>query len=429
MLIACLLVWTATMLALARWICGRWFNHLSLYTVIWSTSIFAYDLRLIEYHHVVFEAWIYVFVAWVAIYLGTMAAKLGLTALPREQRGAAPFPNLNMNYLRWAILLFGAAGLASSVVLAFNTLRTLGAQDLLTALTSYGAQIYELRFNGEVSGLMYVVFLPYAGCVLSGIYCARLGRITLVALLPVFAMLADGFISMQRLGIFVGVLLFSFSYSLTPKSTKLYIPQWQKAAIACTILLGFFLVTISRAATQVMESGSATLADAGDSVPGLSSLYFYASAPIPTFSEYLKHPEEEGKALWGRYMFASIYRFGSKLGFDTYVPYYAPFYYTPIPDNAATYLREIHWDFGGSAIFIFPFGLGFLIAYLEIQKPTAWSVVLGSFLYVVVFFSCHFNFMGGGGWYFPLPIALLVAYIVSTPQLFFATAPRLSRRT
>jgi oligosaccharide repeat unit polymerase len=334
-----------------------------------------------------------------------------------------------MSYLRWAILLCGAAGLVSSAVLAINTVRTLGAEDLLTALTSYGAQIYELRFNGEVSGLMYVVFLPYAGCVLSGIYCARLGRITLTVLLPVFAMLADGFISMQRLGIFVGVLLFTFSYLLTPKSTKLYIPKWQKVAIACIILLGFFLVTISRAATQVMESGSATLADAGDTIPGLSSLYFYASAPIPTFSEYLKHPEEEGKNLWGRYMFASIYRFASKLGFDTYVPYYAPFYYTPIPDNAATYLREVHWDFGATAIFIFPFGLGFLIAYLEIRNPTVLTVVLSSFLYIVVFFSCHFNFMGGGGWYFPLPIALLVAYIVSTPQLSFAAAPRIARRT
>lgn len=426
--IACLLLWSAAMLKLAHWICGRWLNHLSLYTVIWSTSIFAYDLHLIEYHHIVFEAWVYVFVAWIALYLGTAIVKLGFTAAPAGQHAAKTFPNLNLNRLRWAILLLGGAGLASTAVLAMNAVKALGANGIIAALTEYGSQIYDLRFNGELSGLTYVAFLPYAGCVLSGIYTARLGRITLAALLPVFAMLADGFISMQRLGMFVGVLLFSFSYLLTPKPAKLYVPRWQKVGIACVVLLAFFMVTVSRAPTQVFGGESASLVDTGDVVPGLSSLFFYASGPIPCFSEYLKHPEQDGKYLWGRYMFASIYRFASKFGFDTYVPYYSAFYYTPIPDNAATYLREVHRDFGGSAIFLFPFGLGFLIAFLEVRGPSIFSVILGSFLYLVIFFSCHFNFIGGGGWYFPLPIALLIASQVRTHHFSLANAPGLSRR-
>ncbi len=379
-------------------------------------ACFSYQLGLIDYHHVAFEAWIYVFTAWIALYLGTAVIKLGANIIFPMQSKATTFPNLNMKRLRWAIILLSLAGIASSAVLALDIVRSLNADTLLVALMEQANKIYELRFNAEVSGLMYVVFLPYAGCALSGVYTARLGRITISALLPIFAMLVDGIISMQRFGMFVGPLLFVFSYLLTPKIAKLYVPRWQKVGIICVVVSGFFIVTAQRTGSQVFEGESTSLANAGDVVPGLPSLYFYASAPVPCLSEYLKHPEQEGAHLWGRYTFASIYRFASRFGFDTYVPYYGTFYSTPIPDNAATYLRDVHWDFGGTAIFLFPFGLGLLIALLEVRAPTVLTIVLGSFLYLVIFFSCHFNYAGGGNWYFPLPIALLIAQMVRVPS-------------
>src|SRR3974390_17277 len=114
MWITCLFLWSGAMLALARWICGRWFNHLSLYTAVWTTSIFAYCLGLIQYHHVVFEAWAYVFIAWFALYLWTAAVRLGAKTVHNKHWRVKPFPQLNLELLRWAIIFLGSAGIASS---------------------------------------------------------------------------------------------------------------------------------------------------------------------------------------------------------------------------------------------------------------------------------------------------------------------------
>jgi oligosaccharide repeat unit polymerase len=401
-----LTIWGSGMLIVARWLCGRWFSHLSLYTFVWTVSLVAYQLHLIAYHSLVFEAWLFVFVAWLSIYLGTAIVRL---MSPRSAN--REFPDLNMKRMRTATLVLSLAGLASTAMLAMNIVRTLDS-GLLQALLENGNQIYGMRYEGEVSGLMYLVFFPYAGCVLAGIYTARLGKITLTAAMPLAAMLLDGIVSMQRAGFFVGSVLLFLAYLFTPKASKLHVPIWQKITAVSVVLAVFLLVTASRGGALSVEGETQALADAGDSVSVLPSLYFYASGPVAGFSEYLKHPEQDGRALWGRYMFASVYRFLSKFGTGTYVPYYPNYYYTPVPINACTYLREIHFDFGGTAIFFFPFCLGLLVTFLETCQRSMFSIILLSFLYLVVLFSFDLNFISGGGWYFPLPIALLVAAAV-----------------
>jgi oligosaccharide repeat unit polymerase len=406
MTIVLLSFWAIGMVILARWICGGWVNHLSLYSFVWTTSLLTLQMRLIAYHHVIFEAWMYVFVAWVSLYLGT--ALIRLKSPPTKPT----FPYINMKRLRNAIFVLGAAGLASTVVLALKIVQKLDAGSFFLALMENASRIYVMRLEGDVSGLMYLNFLPYAGCVLAGIYTARLGRVTLVAILPLVGMLADGVVSMQRSGIFVGALLLFLAYLFTPKVSKLHVPTWQKIAVVSVVLTIFLSITASRGRPEFFDGEKQALADAGNSASVPPSLYFYASGPVACFSEYLKHPGQDGKALWGRYMFASVYRFLSKFGTGTYVPYYPNYYYTPVPINACTYLREIHFDFGGLGIFFFPYCLGALIAFLETREHTAASVILLSFFYMVVIFSFDINFIGSGAWYFPLPIALLVVAAV-----------------
>ncbi len=411
MTVLMLTIWGSGMVIVARWLCGRWFNHLSLYSIVWSVSLIALSLNLIHYNHIVPEAWLFIFLAWIAIYFGTAIVKLGKWA-PQLRS----FPELHMRRLRNAILLLSVAGLASSAVLASNIVLALGTDGLFVALTEYANQIYGMRFAGEVSGLMYLNFLPYAGCVLAGIYTARLGRLTFVALLPLMAMLADGIVSMQRAAMVFGSFLLLSGYLMTPKVSKLRISKWQKLAFAFAFLAAFLGVTVQRGGAAYIEGETQTLVNMGERVSALPALYFYASGPIPCFSEYLQHAESDGKALWGRYMFASIYRLLSKFGLDTYVSYYQNFYYTPAAINVGTYLRELHRDFGATAIFIFPFLLGVIISAIERCAPTPQTVIVLSFLYLVVFFSSDENFIGGGGWYFPLPIALLVAAKVKVRQ-------------
>lgn len=409
MSILLLIMWATGMLVAARWICGKWFNHLALYTYVWTATTFAFLLHQIEYHAVIFEAWFFIFVAWIALYLGSLAVKLGL-----HLKAADTFPELNLKRLRYAIILLSAAGLISSAQLAGHIVRALGAGNIYVALSEYADQIYKLRFNGEVSGVGYLSFLPYAGCVLAGIYSARIGRITLIAWLPLLAMLVDGVLSMQRAGMVFGAMLWAFSYLHTPKTGRPHVSRRQIVWIVLAALGAFGLVTGQRFGALTFQGETPELAKLGDSVSGAPVLYFYTSGTIPCFSEYLKNPQQDGKGLWGQYIFASVYRFLSKLGFDTYVPYYQTFYNTPTSINVGTYLREIHRDFGPSAIFLYPFSLGVLIAFLHARRGP-FSVVFLSFLYVVVGFSFDMNFIGGGGWYFPLPIAFFCVAIARAP--------------
>jgi hypothetical protein len=212
----------------------------------------------------------------------------------------------------------------------------------------------------------------------------------------------------------LGAMFCIFSYLQTPKTGRLQISNWQKVTLAAVVLVSFWAVTWARGGrggAQVFAGETTTLAKIGDSVAIAPVLYFYASGPIAQFSEYLKHPDQDGKDLWGRYTFASIYRFLAKLGFDTYVPYYQNFYNTPEAINVGSYLREIHFDFGPVAILLYPLLLGFVISLLELRGGL-YTAILLTFLYVVVALSFDMNFVGSGGWYFPLPIALLIGAVV-----------------
>lgn len=405
------LCWGAGMAFLARVVTGRWLSHLAMYSLVWTISLFTYELRLIAYNGVVFEAWVFVFVAWTSLYIGTA---LGRMMCARTGR---PVPAVvDLRKLRFAIWGLALAGATSTVILSRNLVLELRSENLIQALTDSATRVYALRFEGDVSGLMYLNFLPYAGCVLAGIYTARLGRLTVTASLPIVVVIIEAIISMQRAGMVFGALLFAFSYAACPKGLTLRLPKWQKIAATFVVIASFLMVTAQReGGGEIFESETPALARVGELFTVAPVLYFYASSPLPCFSEYLKHPVEDGGTLAGRYMFASIYRLLAKLGYDTYVPYLQTFYYTPAPTNVGTYLRELHYDFGGTAIFLYPFALGFSITWLEARRSSFYSVVLLTFLYLVVAFSINFNFIGTGVWYFPLPIALSVVYLTTKP--------------
>jgi oligosaccharide repeat unit polymerase len=405
MVLLLLIGWWAVMTIIARWICGRWFNHLTLYTAIWSVSLIALETHLIVYHAVVFEAWIYIFTAWIAIYLGTALIRLTRNVRPQQEF----FPELSVRRLKFFIFIFSVAGLLSTIALFSNIVHMLDSGSA-AALLENANRVYGMRLEGDVSGFMYLNFLPYAGCVLGGIYTARLGRLTLIALSPLAVMLADGAVSMQRAGMIYGTSLFVFSYLFAPKTHKAQLSRWVKVSVVAAAAALFTLVSLFRGAAELYEGESKTLENAGQSVALLPALYLYVSAPVVCFSEYLKHPEDDGKSLWGRYSFASIYRFASKLGFDTYVPYYQSYYDTPIPVNTGSYLREVYADFGGVGVFLFPFALGLVISLLETGPKGIVAAVCLPFLYILVLMSFTLDFVGGGGWYFPLPLALLTTY-------------------
>ena len=60
-----LLLWLAGMIAvlLGKVLMGRWVNHLSVYSGIWTVSLGLYSLKWIPYHTLTTEAWLYIALA------------------------------------------------------------------------------------------------------------------------------------------------------------------------------------------------------------------------------------------------------------------------------------------------------------------------------------------------------------------------------
>jgi oligosaccharide repeat unit polymerase len=396
-------LWGFLMIGLARFLRGRWINHLSLYSLVWTISLCAYQLRLIEYNYISAEAWVFIFTAWVALYLGTAWAGIlgGLNGCRQGQWHTGGQPSL-----RSAIIFLSCAGLISSVVLAWNIVHSLDSQ-LLLALVDQGNKIYTMRFEGDLSGLMYVGFLPYAASALAGAHAARTGRITFVSVLPLLAMTIDGILSMQRGGILIAIVLFVAGMYITPAKKQLHLARWHMVASLGILITGFFYVTMIRGIPADFENQGATLNRISDVVPSLPSLYMYVSAPPAGLSAYLMNSASDGSAFWGRYTFAPAFRLLARFGWDTYVPYYTPFYSTPVPINTCTYLREIHSDFGNLGVFAVPFCLGALVTLLEARRSSVAVQMVLAHLYVVILFSFTLLIVITGYWYFSLLVSTI----------------------
>ncbi|MCX6136639.1 MAG: hypothetical protein NTV54_03980 [Ignavibacteriales bacterium] len=58
----------------SRMIFGAWFNHVSLYTGIWSGALVLFELRMINYHRLETETWIVIVACWLLFVLGSVCS-------------------------------------------------------------------------------------------------------------------------------------------------------------------------------------------------------------------------------------------------------------------------------------------------------------------------------------------------------------------
>jgi hypothetical protein len=97
------------------------------------------------------------------------------------------------------------------------------------------------------------------------------------------------------------------------------------------------------------------------------------------------------------------------------VPAHEENYYTPVPMNTGTYLKNVHSDFGAAGILVFPYLLGASVTLLLIRVssvPRLLGLTLLANLFVLVVFTFAFNFMLLGDWYIGLVVSALGAIVV-----------------
>jgi oligosaccharide repeat unit polymerase len=408
MILILLVIWGAAMTCLARIICQSWLNHLSLYTFIWTLSLGTYELHWIRYNSISGEAWLYVFMAWIALYLGTAVVMVRRQPPPRQPTAES------LRRLKNAIVLLSVGGLCSCVELARQVMRDVDP-NLLVAVTVGAPKIYAAGFEetGEFTGIPYLGFLPFAASALAGAYAARRGRMNWICLFPLLVATITGVLSVSRWAMLLSGALFLVSYCLTPKFKPIYLSRFQKGLIALVCAGGIVFSTVSRIdLASSLGDQSSTLNEISDWVPVAPSLYFYLSGPPVGLSAYLRDPGREANLAWGRYTFASVYRFLSKLGLATHVPFHQEFYSTPEPINTCTYLREAHSDFGVLGVFFVPFLLGLVAGWLSSVRENLARMISLAFIYVVILFSFSNLVAATGQWFQGFLVSLIASVIV-----------------
>jgi oligosaccharide repeat unit polymerase len=412
------LVLVATLAAMgvcaARWWFQRWLNPLSIYSAIWGLCLCNYELRLIEYDRISGLAWACILVAWFSLYLGSAAVFLLRPRTP----GAAPLPLvIDLNRLKKMILGLSALGAVGLVGQLAAVAREFG--NPLTALVLNSGDIYSARITGELSGPVYIGDLSFAACALAGVYTAKMGRLTMVGLLPIALVTLQLMSLAGRTGLGIAAVLFVVSYAYTPLRPRFQLSKKQVALLLTASLFlmgGFVLVSSIRHLDVAFPGITPAMERISDYVPFTPSLYSNFSATPVAFSLYLASPQETRTGFWGMYTFAPIFRFLSHMGFRTSVPPYEENYYTPVPINTGTYLKNIDSDFGISGIVLFPFFLGAVVTRLILragERPGLAGLVLLSNVFVLVVFAFAFDFMALGDWYMSMISSVAAALIVS----------------
>jgi len=193
---------------------------------------------------------------------------------------------------------------------------------------------------------------------------------------------------------------------------------------------GFFAVSLTRSLQVDFPGRTDAIDTISEYFPIFPSLYSNFSAPPVALSTYLASPEKQGP--WGAYTLAPILRFISKFGFPVYVQPYEENYYTPVPTNNNTYLKNIHSDFGLTGIVLFPFFLGIASVVLSLKAHgNLVPKLLFANLCVYVAFSVLYSVTVLGDWFIGLIVGIIAGAVIDRRSHFFEsmTSPMGNPRT
>ena len=386
---------------IGRWWFKRWFNPFSIYSLIWGFCLCNYELRLLQYEFISRSAWIYIFVAWVSLYLGAATVfHLGDTSKRRDE----PLLDVDLNRLKMAITVLSAIGIIAVANQAIVLQRYFG--NVFAAVLFQPGDVYGGRITNEFVFMPYVGPCLLAGAGLSGIYIAATGKFSVRSVAPLILEVLRNILAMSRGGVVIAGFMFLVCFAYTPRKWRFKVAKWQLVGgmtVASVLLVGQVIFVSATRGLEVDFPGRTHSMDAiSEYVPIFPSIYSNFSATPVAFSMYLATPQEARQGFWGMHTFAPIFRILGKLGFATDVEAREENYYTPVPMNTSTYLRDIDSDFGISGIVLFPYALGLLTAYFfrKIrEKPRVLYILLLADFSLLMASSFAINLMFMGDWY------------------------------
>lgn len=407
-----------------RLLFNRWFNHLSLYSLIWGTGLALFELRLIDYYPLSSEVWMVIGYAWIAFVVGSATLVLARNVVEGSHGTDISSPTSSFRLEPRIIIIFIVifSGIALLAVLRRWSILIDRFGSIIGVLLS-GDVIYRLRVRGELAGTIpYLPSFALAAVYLAGLYSAHTGRIKLLVLLPLSIIIMDDIAQAGRAKMLIGGILFLSAYLLaTPGPARVksvpIIGKWKRL-----LTLGLVLALLVAAAEFVRSYRGV-----GERFYGMSkelskiernsfitpSVYLYLSSHPGVFNAYWKADDEH--VFPGSNTFAPLFRILARLGLADSAPHFTRFYNIPIQSNTGTYLRELHADFGVGGILVVPYALGFFCTILWFQsrrQTRAASIAWLAHLYVIVAFSYLYQVTRVGEWSVSLMASLFASYFI-----------------
>ncbi len=413
---------------IGRWMFGRWFNHVAIYSAIWSITLALFETRFIRYYPLQTETWMIILAGWLVFFVGSstvVLVRFATSSLSNEVQGQTSARELSSfgketslirNWL-WAMIIIGLVG---ALQLWYLQIQQFGSVSNVIVL---GNIVYSQRVTEGIPGsIPYIDSFALTAAFFAGIYTAAVGKFKVVAFLPLVVTLIVSIAGMGRAKLLMGAILFVSAYFLSRPSfgsvsVKTFKTKLRRAlALASVVLL--LIVT-----AEIVRSSRGTIETFRGSTPVLRSLstasfitpsvYLYLTVHYGVLNQYLLQ-EREGE-LWGGNTFAPMWRLLSKIGFDTDVSQYQRFYKTPVESNTGTYLRGIHEDFGFLGVLLYPYILGLVSTYLWFRVKRSGRYIdlaLLAHIYVVVAMSFFVGATSLGYWLASLLGAVGISFLM-----------------
>jgi oligosaccharide repeat unit polymerase len=385
-----------------------------------------YELKYIRYINISGEAFFIFFITYIGIITGALTVLFARNVFFEENNSANKIQirsilfEDNFKILRIIIIFVSLIGLYSAYQNWSYLLNKFGS---FTAIMLRAHTIYRMRIAGELDGgTPYLSILPYAGVILSGIYTATKSKISIYSILPLISIVISDIASVGRGGIFVGFIMLGTSFllfrNILPNVQNQFFTQNKKALVLGGIVLvalvlgSLSLVSELRGRFEAFK-GKTRAFSKFDDIPFVSaSEYFYFSSNVGVFSKYFEKQDEN--TMIGENTFLPIHNLLSKFGLIEHPQFYPKGYNIPNWSNAATYLRDLHADFGIVGMLFFPYLLSLLTTFFWFRfyrRGDLISFICLTYLFVIISFSA-FNMQTRSA-FFLISFLVLIIFIKS----------------
>lgn len=381
----------------------KWFNHITFYSLIWSASLILFHWKLIDYYPIEFETWLVIIASWLFFVLGSLTISFARSS--NTNKNPTQINDFfwgeeekltRLNRILWVLNILSLV--AAIYNLYIVSIKFGGIWNTFTL----GNFLYSYRVSrGLPGGIPYVSSLVFTSALLAGNYTARIGKMTLVSVLPLLIIVIIDFTNMGRASILVASILFASAYFLTYKEIRKKnrdkrskLRQFGFAFIVIVIVIsGADFIRTTRQAKETFVGSTKTLEKLSEAKVITPSIYLYLTAHFGVLNKYMK-AEGENTPIGG-HTFLTLYRILESLGLDVHSNTYQIWYRTPVRVNVGTYLRELHGDFGIPGLLLGPYLLGLLTSffwyrfneerrYLDLALLGFFYTIIGMSIFVLI---------------------------------------------